>query len=129
MCSPEVACWMSTSSDWSRKYPFSWAIYTATNGRSACGLKPAMNVTFSIGACPFPDDRADERQVERDARAGEEIRQRARHAEMAEDLASGRAERLEERDLLEICRAQPDERVNEHRKERDESRDRDLRRG
>ena len=41
----------------------------------------------SIRAGPFPDDRANEREIQRDACAREQIGKRAWHAQVAEDLA------------------------------------------
>src|SRR5438034_9389434 len=63
----------------------------------------------SIGAGPFPDDRTDEGKVQRDACSREEIGKRARHAQVAEDLTSGRPEGLEERNLLQVGGAKADE--------------------
>src|SRR2546423_1345098 len=59
----------------------------------------------TVGARPFRDDRADEREVEADARAREQIGESTRDAQVAEDLSARSADRLEERDLLWVRRA------------------------
>src|SRR5438093_8516997 len=53
----------------------------------------------SIGAGPFPDDRTDQGEVQRDACSREEIRKRARDAQVAEDLTPGPPEGPEDAHL------------------------------